>query len=127
MTNVEKLYKVYESSGSINEIETRREWVYRVNNTNDLGSYSSYAIYYSIRKEAAHLAMTYISIDGVMVPRVTKSSPHGHFDNRMYALSLDGFAFKVEELFENENISFQKFTDVKASEDIFTIDIKSVN
>ncbi|MBS1521600.1 MAG: hypothetical protein JST50_11420 [Bacteroidetes bacterium] len=127
MTTVKKVYKIQESSGSINNIETRREWIYRVNVVDDLKNYPSYAIYYSIRQEAAYLAMVYVDIDGKMIPRVTKPSPEDHYDNWMYALALDGFAFKIEELFDKENILYQKFADVKEEEDIYTIDIEPVN
>jgi hypothetical protein len=126
MTKVRKLYKIHESSGSINEIETRREWIYRVEIINDLIKYESYAIYYSICQEKPYLAMVYIKIGGLMVPRVTKPSPEDHFDNWMYALALDGFAFKIEEIFEKENIPFQKFDDIKEGENVFSIDIEPI-
>jgi hypothetical protein len=127
MTKVQKLYKVYESSGSINGMEARREWIYKVNNIDDSKSYSSYALYYSIKKEKPYLAMTYIDIDGIMIPKVTKPSPEDHGDNWMYALALEGFAFKIEELLDKENIPYQKFEAVKEDEGIFTIDIEPVN
>jgi hypothetical protein len=127
MTTVQKVYRMQESSGSINNVETRRELIYKVNVIDDLKSYESYAIYYSIRQEVPYLAMVYVKIDDMMVPRVTKPSPEDHFDNKMYALSLDGFAFKIEELFDKENILYQKFDDVKEEKNVYSIDIEPVS
>lgn len=123
---VRKLNSLTESSGSINEIEVRREVIHAVIIIEDLISYPSYAVYYSLLQEPVHLVMVYIYINDIMVPRVKKRNPEEHNNNWKYAISLDGFAFKIEEFFEKEGIPFQKFADIKESEDI-AIDIESEN